>query len=81
MTKGAALRIQLLRALPLALIACAAAYFAIVGGSEPVAAPVENPPTVGAIDFDALHREASAALEALRYSRQRKLAAVAAEAS
>ena len=68
-----------MRALPLALIACAAAYLAIVGGPEPARTPVEELPTVGQIDFDDLHRQASAALDALRHSheRQRKLAAVA----
>jgi hypothetical protein len=77
--QGAALRLNLLRALPLALIACAAAYLAVVGGPEPVTAPVEQPVPVGRIDFDALHRQASAALDSLRQSqqRQRKVAAVA----
>jgi hypothetical protein len=71
------MRIHLLRALPLALIACAAAWLAIVGGPEPARTPVEELPTVGQIDLDALHRDASSALDALRHSQKHKLAAVA----
>ncbi len=73
------MRTSILQALPLALIACAAAYFAVVGSPEPLETLVERPATVGEIDFDALHREARAALDALRHSheRRRKLAAIA----
>jgi hypothetical protein len=75
MIRGLPLRLELVRALPLALLACAAAWTAFV---EPPA-PVERPATVGTIDFDALHRQASAALESLRHSheRRRRLAALA----
>jgi hypothetical protein len=79
------MRLNLLQALPLVLIACAAAYFAATGWPEPLVLsvekplPAEKPATIGEIDFDALHRQASAALEALRQSqkRQRKLAVIA----
>jgi hypothetical protein len=75
------LKLDLLRALPLALIACAVGLFAIFGRPVPAEPPVEEPATVGSIDFDALHRQASTALESLRQSRQRTLAPAAADAS
>jgi len=73
------MRTSILQALPLALIACAAAYLAVIGLPERLEPPVEKSVTVGEIDFDALCREASDALEALRHSheRRRKLAAIA----
>jgi hypothetical protein len=73
------MRLSILQALPLALIACAAAYLAVIGSPEQLERPVEKPATVGEIDFDALRREASDALEALRHAheRRRQLAAIA----
>ncbi len=76
------MRVNILQALPLALIACAAAYLAIFGRPVAVPPPVAVPSVVGSIDFDALHRQANSALEALRNSRnQRRRLASAAEAS
>jgi len=85
MIRGLPIRLTVLQTLPLVLIACAAAYLAATRSPEPLALLVEKPllfekpATVEEIDFDALHREARAALEALRHSneRRRKLAAIA----
>jgi len=81
MIRGLPMRLTFLRALPLALLACAAAYLAIVGRPAPAEVPVESPPTVGAIDFDILHRQASTALEALRHSHEHQRKLATAEAS
>lgn len=75
MIRGLPLKVELIRALPLALLALAAICLAIAGPP----APVEQPATVGSIDLDALHRQAATALEALRSSRDRPRQIVAAK--
>ena len=60
--------------LPVILVVCGTALSAIAEMSV----PAERQEIVAQIDFDALHNQASAALEQLRQSRDRRIASTSA---
>jgi len=61
-----------LRLVAVTVIACGACLFATPQSPAPA-----DPQQAEAIDFDALHAQAAAALEALQQSQERRLASVA----